>query len=56
MTFWQLMPEDVEAIATQVKAGRSREEVANDLGISVEMVTCALRKWSAMSKRFDPWA
>lgn len=45
MTFWKLMPQDVEAIVTQLKAGRSRQEVAADLGISVEMVSCAERKW-----------
>ena len=56
MTIWKLMPEDIEAVVTQLKAGRTRDEVAHDLGISVEMVTCAVRKWSAMPKRFDPWA
>jgi len=49
------MPEDVEAVVTQLKAGRSRKEVAADLGMSEEMVTCALRKWQNSPARFNPW-
>lgn len=45
MTILQLTAEDVEAVVTQLKAGRTPKEVAQDLGISVEMVTCAVRKW-----------
>jgi|GEM_PF-2202676 len=55
MTFWQLMPQDVEAIVTQLKAGRSRQEVAADLGISVEMVFCAERKWHEAAYRPVFW-
>lgn len=55
MQIWQLMPEDVEAVVTQLKAGRSRKEVAADLGMSEEMVTCALRKWQNSPARFNPW-
>ncbi|MBP2017107.1 uncharacterized protein (DUF433 family) [Symbiobacterium terraclitae] len=55
MTFWQLMPADVEAIVTQLKAGRSKQEVAADLGISVEMVSCAERKWQMATNRQAPW-
>ncbi|MEW8977705.1 MAG: hypothetical protein AB2385_04795 [Symbiobacterium sp.] len=55
MTIWQLMPEDVEAIVTQRKAGRSRKEVADDLGISVEMVACAERKWQSKPDLFRSW-
>ncbi len=46
MTIWQLTDDDVEAVVSQLKAGRKLEEVASDLGISVEMAVCAMRKWS----------
>ena len=56
MTIWKLMDADVEAVVNQLKAGRSPKEVADDLGISVEMVTCAMRKWSSKPSKFNPWA
>lgn len=55
MTIWQLTPDDVEAVMTQLKAGRTPKEVADDLGISIEMVTCAVRKWPTVSRR-NRWA
>lgn len=54
MTIWQLTNHDIEAVMTQLKAGRSTEEVAQDLGISVEMVVCAVRKWPTI-RRTNPW-
>ncbi|MFZ5814706.1 MAG: hypothetical protein ACOY93_05335 [Bacillota bacterium] len=56
MTIWQLTAEDVEAVVTQLKSGRTPREVAEDLGISVEMVTCAVRKWPTVQRQFNPWA
>lgn len=55
MTIWQLTADDVEAVVTQLKAGRTPKEVAEDLGISVEMVICAVRKWPSI-RRATPWA
>lgn len=54
MSIWQLNADDVEAIMTQLKAGRSAQEVADDLDISIEMVTCAVRKWPSM-RRNNIW-
>lgn len=54
-TIWQLSEYDVEAVVTQLKAGRTAEEVAVNLGISVEMVSCAVRKWPKI-QRNNPWA
>lgn len=54
MTIWQLTEADVEAVVTQLNAGRKPNEVAEDLGISVEMVHCAVRKWPIV-RRFNPW-
>lgn len=54
MTIWQLTHDDVEAVVTQLKAGRTAEEVAQDLGISVEMVVCAVRKWPTI-RRSHTW-
>jgi hypothetical protein len=46
MTILQLTPDDVEGIHYQILSGKSRIDVANDLGISVEMVVCAERQWA----------
>ncbi|MGE5673389.1 MAG: hypothetical protein ACM3XM_05830 [Mycobacterium leprae] len=51
MAIWQLTDEDVEAVVSQLQAGKSKSEVAENLGISVEMVTCAVRKWPSIHKR-----
>lgn len=56
MTIWQLTAEDVEAVMALLKTGRTPKEVAEDLGISVEMVTCAVRKWPALQRTISPWA
>jgi hypothetical protein len=48
MTIWKLNNDDVEAIVTQLQAGRSLKQVADDLGISEEMAACAVRKWPAI--------
>jgi uncharacterized protein (DUF433 family) len=45
MSIWELKYEDCEAVVNQLRAGHSREEIATDLGITVNMVVCALRKW-----------
>ncbi len=55
MTIWQLTEADVEAVVSQLQAGRTKEEVARDLGISVEMVTCAMRLANRIRKPF-PWS
>jgi len=51
MTIWQLNDADCEAIVTQLKNGRTPKQVAEDLGISVEMVTCAVRKWPTVQRK-----
>ncbi len=51
MTIWQLTADDCEAIVTQLSTGRTPKQVAEDLGISVEMVTCAVRKWPTVGRR-----
>ncbi|HEY8345779.1 MAG TPA: hypothetical protein VIL07_00710 [Symbiobacteriaceae bacterium] len=56
MSIWQLTDADVEAVATQIKQGRSYEEIARDLDISVEMVVCAARKWPEVRQRMGLWA
>lgn len=56
MTIWQLTSDDIEAVVTQLQAGRSPKEVADDLQISVEMVTCAVRKWPTVRRRQNAWA
>lgn len=55
MTILQLTADDVEAVMTQLQAGRTAKEVAEDLGISVEMVTCAVRKWPTIRRSSSPW-
>jgi len=50
MTIWQLTKDDVEAVVTQLHQGKSLAQVADDLGISVEMAACAVRKWPRMQK------
>lgn len=45
MSIWELKYEDCEAVVNQLRAGHSKEEIAADLGITVNMVVCALRKW-----------
>lgn len=50
MTIWKLTAADVEAVVSLVRAGHKLEEVAADLGISVEMAVCALRKWPEISR------
>lgn len=54
MTIWQLTREDMEAVVTQLRKGKSLQQVADDLGISVEMAACAVRKWPSMQKPM-PW-
>lgn len=56
MTVWQLTDYDVEAVATQMKQGKSFEEIARNLEMSVEMVACAARKWPALQKRRGIWS
>jgi uncharacterized protein (DUF433 family) len=46
----KLSPADVEAIVTRLTKGHSILEVAGDLGISVEMVLCAKRKWPEVNR------
>lgn len=55
MTILQLTTEDIEAVMTQLNSGRTSKEVAEDLGISVEMVTCAVRKWPTIRRSMLPW-
>lgn len=45
MTIWQLTHDDVEAVVTQLRAGKSLKQVADDLQISVEVAVCAVRLW-----------
>lgn len=51
MSIYQLTDADVEAVVNQLKAGRSMKQVADELGISVEMVLCATRKWPELYRR-----
>lgn len=44
----KLTPADVEAIVTRLRKGHSILEVAGELGISVEMVLCAKRRWPSI--------
>jgi uncharacterized protein (DUF433 family) len=55
MSIWQLTEDDIEAIVNQLNAGRSKQEVAEDLGISVEMVVCAIRKWPRLRRTTLMW-
>lgn len=56
MTILKLTVDDMEAVVNQLEAGRTPEQVATDLGISVEMVTCAVRKWPTVQRRNRwPW-
>lgn len=51
MAIWELTADDVEAVVTQMKQGRSIKEIAVDLDISEEMALCAVRKWPSLQKR-----
>lgn len=51
MSIWMLTDADVEAVVNQLKSGKTVNEVAADLEISAEMVTCAVRKWPALNRR-----
>ena len=55
MSIWQLSEYDVEAVVSQLKAGKTLKQVAEDLGISVEMAACAVRKASEL-RRNTLWA
>ena len=50
MSILQLTADDVEAVMNQLKAGRTLQQVAKDLDISVEMVVCAMRKWPSINR------
>lgn len=50
MSIVQLTKDDCEAVVTQLKTGKTIKEVATDLQISVEMATCAVRKWPELSR------
>lgn len=49
MSIVQLTRDDCEAVVTQLRNGKTLKEVAADLQISVEMATCAVRKWPELS-------
>lgn len=51
MGIYQLCDADVEAVVNLLKKGKSMQEVAADLQISVEMVVCATRKWPAIRRK-----
>ncbi|HEY3367578.1 MAG TPA: hypothetical protein VGK74_21175 [Symbiobacteriaceae bacterium] len=51
MTIWQLTDDDVEAVATQANSGRTLQQIAGDLQISVEMAACAMRKWPSVKAK-----
>lgn len=51
MAIWQLTDDDVEAVASQVESGRTLQQVATDLQISVEMAACAMRKWPSLQAK-----
>lgn len=55
MMIVKLTRDDVEAVVTQLESGRTQKEVADDLGISVEMVTCAVRQWPSVRRAMRPW-
>lgn len=52
MTILKLTVDDIEAVVNQLEAGRTPEQVAHDLDISVEMVTCAVRKWPSLRRNW----
>jgi DNA-binding NarL/FixJ family response regulator len=51
MTIWKLTTDDVEAVMTQLRKGKSLKQVADDLGISEEMAACAVRQWPSIRKQ-----
>lgn len=51
MSPWQLSDDDIVLIIGMLNAGKSAEEVANSLHISLQMVACAVRKWPYMKTR-----
>jgi uncharacterized protein (DUF433 family) len=56
LSIWQLTRDDVEAVVSLLKRGKTMEQVAADLQISVEMVACAVRKWPQLRKRSSVWS
>ena len=55
MAIWQLTPDDIEAVVTQLRTGKRLEEVAADLGMSVEQAACAVRLWPKVRRSGPLW-